>query len=426
MMLTSAVRHANDNLFEPLRENRTANIRGQRQGVFISNWQSSGPSAEGHVRFERNQFEVPLVAPFHLKEVPPGPTTTGSWVADLRIERDEDHCPYDNQRHRWMFPRRLRLEAAVRLENYGRKNQTLPPLVRPTEEGDLAIWEGLDWKRPLISIPSDVEAFAQGLARHHPETPREGRPHEGAELVFRFRPVIVSDKGRDLLGVLQLFRSLPEALLFLTNTYLLSVVQTLCPTEPEDNPRRVEELAGDLREAFEQRHAAPDLHRLAKRVMQKTAGWVQADNKANASISYKQLADKVPNELRRNEWKSSLETSVQYLRDRMFLHQGYAWKCEVCQHPNWVHLQDIVAILHCEILSNGEVFSGLRRSECALPAEPIRGGCFLFFVIARACSVDSKSVCRSRIVVVHVHAGAGRVQAWGTRPVYGRRCFCCR
>jgi hypothetical protein len=349
MNMASAVNHNNDDVFEPLREHRPANARGQGALIFISGWQSPAPKAEGHVRFEREEFEVPLVAPFHLKEISLGPTTVGAWAADLRIDRNEDHSAYGNQSHRWLFPRRLRLELAVRIENYGPDRHALTPLAKPTEEGDLAIWDALNWKRPLISIPSDLEAFAEGLGRHHPETPKEGRPVEGLGLVYRFSPVTVSDKGRDLLGVFQLFRSLPEALIFLTNPYWLSVIQKLCPTEPNENPERVSDLAAELRRAMAQRIEDIDFDRLARRAMGKTATWMHADSKSNASISYQSLIASLPNELRRDEWRTTLEQSVEYLRDRSFLRQGYGWSCEVCQHPNWVHLEDIVPILHCDI-----------------------------------------------------------------------------
>ncbi len=347
MIMSSAVKHGNETLFEPLREDQ-ANARGQGQAVFISGWQNSTPKTEGHVRFEREEFEVPLVVPFHLKEISAGPTNTGAWAIDLRIERNEDHSVYGNRQHRWMFPRRLRVEAAVEIENYGHGRMAVPPLQRPTEEGDLAIWDGLQWKRPLISMPTDLAAFAEELGKHHPQTPTGGRPRDGLGLVYRFSPIQVSDKG-DLLGVLQLFRSLPEALIFLTNPYWLSVIHRLCPTEPDANAGRVQALGDEIRQAVERRGEDVDIDRIAKRAMRMTAGWIDADSKRNASISYSTLVGNLPNELRRREWRNALERSVQYLRDRNFLRQGYDWKCDVCQHPNWAHLEDIVPTLHCEI-----------------------------------------------------------------------------
>lgn len=349
MNMSSVVRHNDETLFEPLRNYHPVNARGQGPIIFISGWQSPTSKVEGHVRFERDELELPLIVPFHLKDISVGPTTTGAWVIDVRIDRNEDHSPYDNQRHRWMFPRRLRIEAGVKIESYGHSHLTLPPPPKPTEEGDLSIWDGLQWKRPLITIPSDLDAFAEALRKHHPQTSKAGRPREGLGLVYRFSPIQISDKGRDLLGVFQLFRSLPEALIFLTNPYWLSVIEKLSPVEPNSNPQRVEELARELQQALEYRDEPLDFSRIAKRVMARTAAWMHADAKLNASIHYEQLIATLPNELRRNQWRNALERSVQYLRDRTFLHQGYAWKCEVCQHPNWVHLEDIVPILHCEI-----------------------------------------------------------------------------
>jgi hypothetical protein len=348
MSMSSAETHRHDAVFAPLLDHRAANERGQRAAIFISGWQTPAPKADSRVRFERDQFELPLVSPFHLRDMGLGPTTRGTWATDLRIERDEDHSPYEDQRHRWMFPRRLRLEQAVRLENYGPGRMTLPPLLRPTEEGDLSLRDGLDWKRPIITLPSDLTCFTQAVSSHHPVVPEEDQPREDIR-AYRFIPVEVSDKGRDLLGVLQLFRSLPEALMFLTNPYWLSVIERLCPTEPDANQRRVDELAGELRQAVAGQADGLDFERLAKRVMNRTAAWMRADNKRDASVSYETLVASLPNELRGNEARNALEGSVKYLRDRSFLRQGFAWTCRVCQYRNWAHLEDMVPVLHCEI-----------------------------------------------------------------------------
>lgn len=347
--MSSTARHGTETLFEPLQEHGRTNERGHGQMIFLSSWQGAAPKAEGQVRFERDEFEVPLTLPYHLKEATPGPTTRGAWIADLRIDRNEDHSAYESVPHRWMFPRRLRLDAAVRVDNYGNDAFALPPRVRPTEQGDLAIWDALSWKRPLISMPSDLKAFSEAVGVHHLNTPLASRAGAGLGVAYRFSPVQVSDKGRDLLGVLQLFRSLPEALIFLISPFWLSVVRRLIPTEAGENPQRVRELVEDLRHAFEQGGDAIDFDRLAQRTLEKTAAWRRGKSKDAASMSYWNLVETVPRELRENQWQMELERSVQYLRDRGFLRQGYEWSCEVCQHPNWVHLDNIVPILNCEI-----------------------------------------------------------------------------
>lgn len=349
MLMSSAERQSPDSVFAPLRNHQTPNERGSGASIFISGWKSPVSKVEARVRFERDQFELPLVVPYHLRDIGTGPTTVGTWATDLRIDRNEDHCRYSNQRHRWMFPRRLRLEQAVRLENYGpNRTMTLTPLPRPTEEGDLCLRDGLQWKRPLITLSSDLTAFARAVSAHHPETPRPDGDEEGLADVYRFGPVQVSDKGRDLLGVFQLFGSLPEALLFLTNTYWLSVIERLCPTEPDANQRRVQELGRELRQSLEGQ-VGVDFERLAKRVLQRTAGWIHADNKQNDAVDYGNLLAALPSDLRTTEGRAKLEESVKYLRDRGFLRQGYSWRCTVCQYPNWVHLDDMVPVLKCEI-----------------------------------------------------------------------------
>ena len=219
MNMASAEQHSEADIFEAFRAYEPRNPRGQGPVNFISGWQYPFRGVEAPVRFAEREFELPLVFPFHLKEVPMGPSNRGAWAVDLTIQRDEDHSPYSNRPHHWMFPRRLRVELAIRLSSYGESPLTVPPRPRPTEEGDLCLWDALGWQTPLISMPNDLSAFIEAVEKHHPETIEINRPTEGIGIVDRFGRVEVSDKGRDLLGVLQLFRSLPEALLFLNNPY---------------------------------------------------------------------------------------------------------------------------------------------------------------------------------------------------------------
>ena len=349
MNMASAEKHSEADTFEAFRAYEPRNPHGQGPVNFISGWQYPFMRVEAPVRFLEKEFELPLVFPFHLKDVPIGPSNRGAWAADLTIQRDEDHSPYSNRPHHWMFPRRLRVEAAVRLSSYGENPLTVPPRPRPTEEGDLCLWDALGWQRPLISMPNDLSAFIEAVEKHHPETIEINRPTEGVGIVDRFYRVLVCDKGRDLLGVLQLFRSLPEALLFLNNPYWRSIINRLCPTEPNDSPRRVAELTQELKGTFEQPAGSIDYERLSKRVLGKTAEWIHADNRSNEFVSYDALLSAIPSGSNKNVLRSELEQSATYLRDQGFLRQGYGWQCSVCQHPNWVALENASPHLHCEI-----------------------------------------------------------------------------
>jgi hypothetical protein len=349
MNMASAEQQSESDIFEAFRAYEPRNRRAQGPVNFISGWQNPVGRVEAPVRFAERQFELPLVFPFHLKEMPMGPTNRGAWAVDLTVQRDEDHSRYDNRPHRWMFPRRLRMESAVRIKSYGESAITVPPRPRPTEEGDFCLWDGLGWQRPLISMPNDLGAFIEAVEKHHPETTEINRPTEGIGIVDRFSRVEISDKGRDLLGILQLFRSLPEALLFLNNPYWRARIERLCPTEPEDSPRRVAELARELQRTFEQYAGNIDYARISRRVMRRTAEWIHADNRSNAFVSYHEFLSAIPSAPNRNALRSELGQSVTYLRNRGFLRQGYGWDCSVCQYPNWVALENALPRLHCEI-----------------------------------------------------------------------------
>src|SRR5260370_23929033 len=152
----------------------------------------------------------------------------------------------------------MRLEQWISVENYssGARSLVIPPIFRPTSHGELTVWDSMDWPRPTLSLPNDFPAFVGALTRHVPGSPDEINASNGSK--FWRRDIRISDKGRDLLGVLQLFQSLPEALAFLTNPFWIEIIQRLSPEEPANNPRRVNNLASGLRKSAD-RECAYDI-----------------------------------------------------------------------------------------------------------------------------------------------------------------------
>ncbi|QND14503.1 hypothetical protein HB775_11950 [Rhizobium leguminosarum bv. trifolii] len=191
------------------------------------------------VRIDRNEIDLPCVRPRHTEDFPLGPTTVGSWVCDLDVERTEDHSRYSNVIHHWMFPRRLALHKAVRIEHYGPSGPNLIPPYRPTERGCLSLWDDPQWRRPTVRLPQDIPAFYEALVLHHPNSIAEQKHFDREGPYARINSVGLSDKGRDLLGVFKFFRNLNEAATFLTNPYILSIISKLSPTDTSQDASRI-------------------------------------------------------------------------------------------------------------------------------------------------------------------------------------------
>lgn len=318
-------------------------------------WLGQTPKNTQSVRVENSEIDLPCTKPWHLDEFPLGPTTVGAWLSDLMIERAEDHSRYNNVIHHWMFPRRLALHNAVRIENYGENGMALRLPVRPTERGHLSLWDDPQWLRPTLNLPQDIDAFHQALVMHHPNTIAERGSHRGDLPYARIEDVTLSDKGRDLLGVLRFFRNINEAVTFLTNPYILSIIAKLSPVDTVDNSDRISELRDELSSRLkDQQPDDDDFDRAAKRVLDLAARWLRKDSKENTYLNYQQLWQQLREKARDNPDRKDLDECIKFLRNRNFLLQGFGWKCERCQHPNWVGLTDITKTMECVICDSLE------------------------------------------------------------------------
>lgn len=329
------------------------NRRGRFQTPRPPTWIFPRVQRQARVRFRDSQFEVPLAPPWHIENFPSSILSRGVWAVELTIERAEDHSRYVLP-HFWKFPRRLRIETAFEFDNYGPNDfLVLLPPCRPTADGNMTIWESSTWPRPILTVPTDFDAFTYAIVRMVPGSPEERRANDQNLSSSRFSGVALSDKGRDLLGVFQFFGSLPEALDFLTSSFWLKVIQSLSPEEPAHSKNNICKLAMQIREFLKiEGPKDAEFEQIAKRALFLASRSFVSESQQLKCANFETLfgwAPKSQNSTHRKKIKSELIKSITHLRNKGFLWQGFRWTCSFCQHNNWVPLDQLSAISFCEI-----------------------------------------------------------------------------
>jgi hypothetical protein len=220
-----------------------------RQVRFTHGGFMAEPEGRATAEFQGLRAPVPLAMPWHMKEaMPPAGLREGSWMANVTIDRLNDHCRYSNQRDVWLLPRRLHVERGFTLETEeDRDHANAGSLLRVTRDGSLAVRLKAGIARAAITVPEDVEVLRIGICNPtewHPfehdrkDAPR-GRP--------RFEYAVPSDKGRYLLGVLGRFEKLPRAFAFLMHGYWREVLREFGGVPAERDPEllgKVQKIVG--------------------------------------------------------------------------------------------------------------------------------------------------------------------------------------
>lgn len=348
----SAAHHESASIFDQL----TQETRVKQRRVYwgpSSDWTQPPIEDEHSFRFRDDQYELPSYPPWHTQDVERTGLTHGVWAVDMRIERSSNHTMYDNRPHTWAFPRRLRLDQAVNIEGYGGDLFTTPGRLRPTRAGDLSLWDGPSWHRPQMEMPGDFEAFVRALIDVPFETPALSDREGGIRATQRLVRCGTSDKGRDLLGVLQIFRSFREAISFLMSRFWRDVIAQLSPARVSDRTSAIDTVAKAIRQGVESPvGGVTDYSLLAKRALTIAARSLDSPKEMLQWRDFAQLRDlalRMSGGKKSNDPEERLQSTVEYLRDQGFLWQGQGWRCPYCQHRNWRSLDRLAARLACEV-----------------------------------------------------------------------------
>ncbi len=334
---------------------------------------SREPKGQQRSELSDGRAELPLATPWHLSEnyLPPG-VRAGQWMVDLAIERENDHCKFSNVVHEWILPRRLRIDPFFSINRDNSSSRIYPRYCqRPTRSGFLSASTELTVRQASILVPDDDRALFGGLRDfQRGRFLRLDKDKDGHQTHSpKVSDAKYSDKGRYLLGALQHFNDLNDALQTLMHGFWRETLRKLGA-----NPSHLDDqLEADFQNI------------LSKRLRANGKEWVVSDEQSRQTVvrealrvasqlrrpdrfiqydmllnRYEDLVaeflEKHPHlkEVDRDEFLSSreLDASIQYLCERKVLFQGHEWQCRNCYNRNWVSIDELSRVMVCNVCQN--------------------------------------------------------------------------
>ncbi|MFS8146052.1 hypothetical protein [Rhizobium sp. BR 249] len=335
------------------------------------------PEARASMDFRGRHFAVPMVPPWHLTEsLPPSQMRNGSWMVDLSIEREVDHSRFSNVRHIWMLPRRIRIERAFSLDiDKKQRNAAANDLLRPSRLGELSFSANLDQRSVKLTLPEDdLSAMRLGVQNDFEWRQFNSAKKDSPHARLRFEWSDISDKGKYLLGVLQMFDDVPTAFRVLMDSFwreefqlfgasLLEkradlpsrVVQTLrnrlgqrmgpLRLETEAQLQRLGQIALTVAAELRAETVSRTYSNLRTHWEKMTSDWLVSMPLGDENITDEERAR--DDAYYRDPYL--LDRSVQYLCERNVLFQGYGWTCKSCYNKNWVGVEAFGKTIKCVI-----------------------------------------------------------------------------
>jgi hypothetical protein len=318
------------------------------------------PADWHEVNFSGDAFRPPKIAPRHIRDVGQLPgSIQGAWAFDLDLERTIDYSRFQNVRHHWRFPRRLRLASAF-VSGYGLGGRTGTPCVpRVTESGLLSLFATKDGEVPELAAPSDENAFQHALCGIRDWLPFDyGRGPLPNSLAYEMRP---SDKGRYLTALLRLAGGVHGARRIFLNGFWLQEFERLgASTKAGDD--RMPTLVQTLKKRLKAGEISTEeqWERIGKVVAQEArqvrlaARYLRFDHLVDRFETFRNAFWAVHQPgTPREEWdqdeKESLGESVRYLCSQEILHQGHEWHCPRCKYNNWLSIDALGRTMTCEV-----------------------------------------------------------------------------
>ena len=302
-----------------------------------------------------SKLRLTAETPEHLRHAPTALLNgrSGAWAVDLDIDRSINHSPYSNVRHRWRFPRRLRVTRAF-VGNYELKDSssryTAP---RVSNGGMLTLFANADSILPTIYLEEDSRAIITGLVSGN-DWASYNWAQNSEPLSQKSYHATRSSAGQYFWGVYQMFGSLNGANNFLLNEYWRQQLTKLGALSQKSEKR-----LGGIQELIERKFGGQTVDMRNPKNTSILTNIIQQEVQNRSShipyVSWEALcqdfailtakheeAHPVPRERSTIQEQASspmdfryLRSSVQNLCRKGILHQGYEYFCAKCLHRNW-------------------------------------------------------------------------------------------
>lgn len=308
----------------------------------------------------------PHIVPDHLSDAPPRQAfTQGYWCTDFVFECDTPG-PRFGKGNYWMLPRRWRMAGSFKTSLTSAQQHALPPPVRRSHDGKLAVCICADHSLESITVPTSYEAMRYALVRDGAWA-EAGAEHGGIQPPSKAVWMQPSNEARYLTGMLGMAGGLELASQFLLHPFLMDIFSKLgatpsltaddvSPTVSRLQKRAKREAAFDLRQEGE-RQALADLIIKAAGSLRNPLHFIYYDDLKGAWKKYREAYwAKHPQDGDADngvDWEKheeeSLDDCLIELRRRQIIFQGDRWTCPRCHHRNWIDFGSLSAELSCEV-----------------------------------------------------------------------------
>src|SRR5260221_4947598 len=308
------------------------------------------------------KFSLDCPPPRHIAElasVPPN-LRTGHWAVDVRIERHNTQSPFINVSHWWQLPRRWQMLRAFSEERYSKINL----------DGEPRLFRSIDGPSKELRLPEDIEAIQHFFLDDPLTRDRRGPSHKQT---YQF--TAPGDKGRYLIGALELFGNLASAFRVLSNRFCQKrFAEMAAPARNLSDEKRDARMLR-LKMYMTRRANTTDITSdsnwdgLAEAVARIAPGAFKnprpigtyEDLLRERHSDFAELKNLDPNlEGVAAEIKEECELDLRRAIERRCLEgvlaQGHRWRCYHCGHRNWVSVAAVGPVLKCDVCGGPKPF----------------------------------------------------------------------
>lgn len=240
----------------------------------------------------------------------------GQWVVELSIERQNNLSRYSNVTDRWALPRRRNITKAF-TNSPSKVTITHGLAILPTIERETMLRQSPNRRMSYQLLLPDDESFFRHLVLDLYPPPDNDLRASIARTSYQY--LSLSDKGKNLRGVVSMFDDLYSAYEILTNRYWRSVIRS----GKENSARYLmysrNQLSGFLPNDLQTKQVLMEQSQITDR---------------------RQFCDYLEN---------ALTDTLEELVRRNVFYQVHHWRCEYCGHINTRNFDAMKTRNYCEI-----------------------------------------------------------------------------